>query len=68
MNSVRILRLTARCDRCGARPRLRTFADAVELLSDSGADPEMVIQSYECHVRSCGHRYDIKVKHFHGAA
>lgn len=68
MSRIRILRLSIRCPGCGAPPRLRTGEDWVAFLRDHCSDPELVVQSYECHIRHCSERYEIKVKHFHVAA
>lgn len=32
------------------------------------ADPSVVILTYECHVRKCGHIYEITVRDFVSAA
>jgi hypothetical protein len=60
--TVRVLRLSARCPECRTSPRLRTFPETRDIFL--GVDPERVVQTYECHVRSCGCRYEIRVKDF----
>jgi hypothetical protein len=70
MSPSRITTLTATCPRCGAPPRLRTFPDWVSFLLDTGADPELEVQQYQCHRKSkmrgglCNEVYTIRVKHF----
>lgn len=64
--AVRLLRLTAKCPTCGAPPKLRAFPSSQDLFD--GADPEHDLLSYECHVRTCGEVYRIKVKDFVDAA
>lgn len=61
-----VLRLDARCPTCGVPPRLRTFPDSRELFG--GQDPERVVQTYQCHVRTCGTVYEIRVRDFTEAA
>lgn len=64
--AARLLRLAARCPRCGAPPKLRTVSSTAQLLE--GADPNSVLLTVECHKRTCGERYEIRVKDFVDAA
>ena len=66
MTDVRILRLTKRCPECGAPPGLRTFPTSKELLDDR--DPQRVVITYQCQVRTCLTIYAIRVKDFIDAA
>lgn len=60
--TVSIIRLRRKCPRCNAPPRMRTFPDAKTLFRDQ--DPDRVILTYQCHIRSCGEVYEICAKHF----
>lgn len=66
IGAVRLLRLAARCPACGAPPKLRTVPNAAHLLE--GADPDSVLLTIECHVRTCGEIYEIRVRHLVDAA
>jgi hypothetical protein len=64
--SDRLLRLSVRCPCCGAPPKLRTLPEVAGLID--WLDGEAVILTYECHVRRCGERYEILVRHLTDAA
>lgn len=64
--AVHMLRLDARCPSCGAPPKLRVFPTAARILE--AHDPEAVFMTYECHIRRCGTRYEIRIRDFHDAA
>lgn len=68
MAGVTVLRLNVHCPECGAPPKLRTCSEWVDFVKDLEVDPERLVQTYECHIRSCGEVYEIRVKHFHCAA
>lgn len=61
-----LLRLAVRCPDCGAPPRLRVPASDRSRWEHE--DPVRVVLSYECHMRSCGRRYNILVAAFQEAA
>lgn len=64
--TVRLLRLSARCPNCGAPPKLRVYPSSAVILE--AADPDDVFMTYECHIRRCGTRYEIRIRDFHEAA
>lgn len=71
MSAVRMIGITATCDRCGAPPRIRVAGELRDVLSI--ADPEKVMMTYRCHRERpdgtlCNNVYEIRAKHFHAAA
>lgn len=66
LESVRLLRMEVCCPECGAPPKLRVPPWAVALLKY--APGEIAVMTYECHIRSCGVRYAIRVRDFRNAA
>ena len=63
---LRFLRPAVRCPECGAPPRLRVPAEALELFAD--LDPKRVALTYQCHIRACSKVYPILVGDLQGAA
>lgn len=62
---VEIVRLARVCPMCASPPRVRAFPDSRELFE--GADSDRVVITYQCHVRRCGHVYEIRVRDFRAA-
>lgn len=64
--SVRLLRMGVSCPACSAPPKLRVPPWVASLLKYAPA--EIAVMTYECHIRSCGTRYAIRVRDMRGAA
>lgn len=61
---TRLLRTTARCPRCGTRPRIRIPDGERELSLHQ--PPDAVKQTYQCH--HCGHTYPVTALDYQSAA
>lgn len=65
MMAVRVLRLSVKCPSCGAPPKIRSLPEMADLVERK--PPQTVLLTYECHLRLCRTRYEIRVKHFQDA-
>ncbi|HYW07232.1 MAG TPA: hypothetical protein VE913_09765 [Longimicrobium sp.] len=53
----RLMRVSASCPRCGARPAMRVTRAMVRALADAPADTR--VGTYQCQRRGCGAIYDL---------
>ena len=64
--SARLLRLDARCPRCGCYPALRTVEGEPARYRDD--PPERLVGTYQCQRRGCGMVYDLTAEAYQRAS